>query len=136
MRIHINPGDGVPIYRQVIKQMKYLIASGRLSPGDELPPIRKLAQALLINPNTVARAYRDLEQEGLLQSRQGSGTVVADSGSPLSLEVRERILADEIDGVIAISKQLNFSRDEFNTAVEKRYVHLNQEIDAKELSHE
>ena len=136
MRIHINPGDGVPIYRQVIKQMKYLIASGRLSPGDELPPIRKLAQELLINPNTVARAYRDLEQEGLLQSRQGSGTVVADSGSPLSLEVRERILADEIDGVIAISKQLNFSRDEFNTAVEKRYVHLNQEIDAKELSHE
>ena len=136
MRIHINPGDGVPIYRQVIKQMKYLIASGRLSPGDELPPIRKLAQELLINPNTVARAYRDPEQEGLLQSRQGSGTVVADSGSPLSLEVRERILADEIDGVIAISKQLNFSRDEFNTAVEKRYVHLNQEIDAKELSHE
>ena len=61
MQIHISPHDGVPIYRQIVNQVKYLVAAGRLKRGDEMPPIRRLAEDLLINPNTVARAYRDLE---------------------------------------------------------------------------
>jgi GntR family transcriptional regulator len=61
MQIHIQAQDGVPIYLQVMQQIKYLVASGRLEPGEELPSIRSLAEQLLVNPNTIARAYRELE---------------------------------------------------------------------------
>ena len=93
MQIHISPHDGVPIYRQIVNQVKYLVASARLKPGDELPPIRRLAEDLLINPNTVARAYRDLEAAGVLLSRRGSGTQVSNNGSPLSRAEKMRIEA-------------------------------------------
>ena len=65
MQIHITTADGVPIYQQIVNQVKYLVASGRLSPGDEMPPIRVLAERLIVNPNTVARAYRELEAAGM-----------------------------------------------------------------------
>ena len=65
MQIHISTSDGVPIYLQIVNQVKFLVASGRLAAGEELPPIRGLAEQLLINPNTVARAYRDLEAAGI-----------------------------------------------------------------------
>ena len=67
MQLHVTPGDGAPIYRQIIDQVKHLVAAGRLKPGDEMPPIRGLAQQLLINPNTVARAYRALGQRGAIR---------------------------------------------------------------------
>ena len=57
MQLHLSPRDGLPIYRQIVNQVKYLVAAGRLAPGEELPPIRTLAEQLVINPNTVARAY-------------------------------------------------------------------------------
>ena len=68
MQIHLSPNDGVPTYRQIVNQVKLLVASGRLAPGDELPAIRVLAEQLLINPNTVARAYRELEIAGKFDS--------------------------------------------------------------------
>jgi GntR family transcriptional regulator len=80
MDIHITPSDGVPIYLQIVGQVKYLVASGRLAPGEELPPIRTLAERLLINPNTVARAYRELEVAGLVETRGRGGTVVTGAG--------------------------------------------------------
>jgi len=64
MNIHITPSDGVPIYLQIVNQIKYLVSSGRLADGEELPPIRTLAETLVVNPNTVARAYRELELAG------------------------------------------------------------------------
>ena len=82
MQLHISPTDGVPIYQQIVNQVKYLVASGRLRPGEELPPIRVLAERLLINPNTVARAYRELEAAGVGTTRRGAGTHVSDAGSP------------------------------------------------------
>ena len=91
MNIHIAPGDGVPVYLQIINQVKHLIAAGRLVPGDEMPPIRTLAQQLLINPNTVARAYRDMEAAGIVVTRRGAGTVVSESASPLARAERLRI---------------------------------------------
>ncbi|MBI2434135.1 MAG: GntR family transcriptional regulator [Candidatus Hydrogenedentes bacterium] len=121
MHLHITPGDGIPIYRQIITQIRYLVASGRLQPGDELPPIRTLAQQLLINPNTVARAYRDLESMGLLSSRQGSGTVVADRGSPLAREEKLRIINDRLDGLLAEASQLGLELDELQHLLQKRH---------------
>lgn len=121
MRLYITPGDGTPIYRQIMTQLKYLISSGRLKPGDELPPIRTLAQQLVINPNTVARAYRELETLGLLVSRQGSGTRVADGGSPLAEREKERILADRVDAMLAEAVHLGFRLDEVLQRVRAQY---------------
>lgn len=112
MRIHINPSDGVPIYLQIINQIKYQIASGRLSPDQQLPPVRKLAEDLTINPNTVARAYRDLEQEGLVTTRRGAGVFIADGQSPLARREQLRILGEKAESLLISAQQMNFSLDE------------------------
>jgi GntR family transcriptional regulator len=74
----LDPGNGVPIYRQVIQQVEYAILSGRMQPGDQLPTIRALAVELKINPNTIARAYGELEIRGILATQVGSGTYISD----------------------------------------------------------
>src|SRR5438105_10156192 len=112
MQIHISPGDGVPIYLQIVNQVKYLVASGRLKPGDELPPIRVLAQTLLVNPNTVARAYRELEVAGVVTKRRTAGTYVSDAGSPLARRERLRILAERADALLAEARQLGVGTEE------------------------
>lgn len=120
MRIQISLKDGVPIYLQIVQQIKYLIACGRLQPGDELPPVRSLAEQLVINPNTVTRAYRDLETAGLVVSQRGKGVFVADSGSPLALKERRRILDESIDKLLAEASQLQFSVKDVIGFVEER----------------
>src|ERR1043166_657242 len=97
MQLHIHPDEGVPIYQQIVNQVKYLVASGRLAAGEELPPIRTLAERLLINPNTVARAYRQLEVAGVVVKRGTTGTFVSDAGSPLARRERQRILTQRVD---------------------------------------
>src|SRR5215213_9054676 len=101
MQIHISASDGVPIYQQIVSQVKYLVAAGRLSPGEELPPIRVLAEQLLINPNTVARAYRELEIAGIVEKRRTAGTYVSDQGSPLARRERIKILTQRVDALLA-----------------------------------
>lgn len=112
MLIHISTSNGTPIYRQIISQVQYLVASGRLKPGDAVPPIRALAQQLLINPNTVARAYRDLETMGVLESKQGSGTVVSAGGSPLAADAKDKIIRERIQGLLAEATQLGYTVDD------------------------
>ncbi len=109
MKLHINPKEGKPIYRQIMDQVKYLIASGRLRPGEELPTVRGLAQDLLINPNTVARAYRELEQAGILVTRQGAGTYVSTQGTPLSREECRRLLLERARVLAAEAWHLGYS---------------------------
>ena len=111
MQIHISSDDGVPIYWQIVNQVKYLVASGRLSPGEELPPIRTLAERLLINPNTVARAYRELETAGVVTKRRTAGTYVSDAGSPLGREVRLEILTGRVDTLLAEARQMDVTTD-------------------------
>ena len=112
MHIHLNTGDGVPIYLQIVNQVKYLVASGRLKPGEELPPIRVLAKKLVVNPNTVARAYRELEVEGVVTTRRTAGTYVSDAGSPLARRERLRILAERADALLAEARQMNISLED------------------------
>ena len=92
-----RPTDGVPIYQQIVNQVKYLVASGRLAPGEEMPPIRVLAERLLVNPNTVARAYRELESAGVVEKRRTAGTYVSDAGSPLARRERLKIITERVD---------------------------------------
>ena len=120
MWIHISPNDGVPIYQQIVNQVKYLVASGRLSPGEELPPIRVLAERLVVNPNTVARAYRELETAGLVEKRRTAGTYVSHAGSPLALSERVKILSERVDGLLAEARQLGIGVDEVVELIVRR----------------
>jgi GntR family transcriptional regulator len=80
MLFRSNPASGVPVYLQLIEQVKHAIDIGALRPGDQLPAIRRVAEDLVINPNTVAKAYRELEHEGVIELRQGSGAFVSENG--------------------------------------------------------
>lgn len=112
MQLRISTEDGTPIYQQIIEQVKYLVAGGRLKPGDDVPPIRVLAEQLRINPNTVARAYLELEREGILLMRQGSGTTVAEVKSSLPRRDKLKILAADADVLLTDARHLNVSLDD------------------------
>jgi GntR family transcriptional regulator len=120
LNLHISANDGVPIYQQIVNQVKYLVASGRLAPGEEMPPIRVLAERLLINPNTVARAYRELEIAGIVVKRRTAGTFVSDGGSPLARRERLKILTERIDALLAEAGQMNVGIDEILQLVRQR----------------
>lgn len=119
MQIHIQAQGGVPIYLQVMQQIKYLVASGRLEPGDELPSIRSLAEQLIVNPNTIARAYRELETQGVVEKRRTAGTFVADSGSPLARKERLKLLKERIDQLLTEAFQMGFELDEVMKLVQQ-----------------
>jgi GntR family transcriptional regulator len=112
--------DGVPIYLQIVNQVKYLVASGRLASGEELPPIRVLAERLVVNPNTVARAYRELEAAGVVEKRRTAGTYVSDSGSPLARRERLKILTGRVDALLAEARQMGVAVDEVVDLVHRR----------------
>ena len=90
MDITITLTDGVPIYRQIVNQVKYLVASGLLQPGEELPPIRTLALQLKVTPNTIVKAYGELETSGVVHKRRGSGRAAmsSTSGGPDTISLR------------------------------------------------
>ena len=81
MILRPNPSTGVPIYLQLMEQVKHAIATGAVKPGEQLPSIRPLAEELVINPNTVAKSYRELEHEGVIELRQGAGAFVSERAS-------------------------------------------------------
>ncbi|MEM7454544.1 MAG: GntR family transcriptional regulator [Planctomycetota bacterium] len=120
MDIRISLTDGVPIYQQIVTQVRYLIAAGSLEPGIEMPPIRVLAEQLQVNPNTVARAYRELELEGTVEKRSTRGTFVSDSGSKLATRHRQAALHERIDQLLAESTQLGFSVDQLIKEIHSR----------------
>ncbi len=120
MQIHITPNDGVPIYLQIVNQVKYLVAAGRLAPGEELPPIRVLAEQLVINPNTVARAYRELETAGVVEKRRTAGTYVSDAGSPLARRERLKIITERVDALVSEARQLDIPVEEVVDILRRR----------------
>ncbi|MDZ4684354.1 MAG: GntR family transcriptional regulator [Planctomycetaceae bacterium] len=124
MQIHISTADGVAIYVQIVNQIKYLVASGRLTPGEELPAIRVLAERLVVNPNTVARAYRELETAGIVEKRRTAGTYVSDHGSPLARRERIKILTERIDALLAEARQMDVAFADVVKLVEQRQAVL------------
>jgi GntR family transcriptional regulator len=127
VQLHISAQDGVPIYLQIVRQVKYLLASGRLGAGEQLPPVRKLAEQLLVNPNTVARAYRELEAAGLLQTRRGAGVFASAGGSPLARREQKRILIERIDMLLSEARQMNFALDEVLELLRQRSRRLDSQ---------
>jgi GntR family transcriptional regulator len=127
VQIHISTKDGVPIYLQIARQVKYLVAAGRLSSGEELPPIRTLAGQLVVNPNTIARAYLELEREGVVVKRHGAGTYVSEEGSPLARRERLKILAARADGLLAEARHLGIEFGDIVDLLQQRRKHLTPE---------
>jgi GntR family transcriptional regulator len=108
LHLKLNQGDGVPLYLQLVQQVKRLIATGVLQPDQELPPVRVLAQQLVVNPNTVVRAYRELEVAGLIYKRRGAGTYVSDSATPYTDEECRRILGERADALLVEGQNLGY----------------------------
>ena len=130
MLLHIS-SDGTPIYQQIVEQIRFRIVSGQLSVGDELPAIRNLAQGLRVNPNTVARAYRELEHEGLVEKRRTTGTFVAELPDKQSVAQRRQSLAPQIDKLLILSRQLGFTLDEVIGQLEKRNPQISSPTDTR-----
>jgi len=119
--ITINLADGVPIYRQIVSQVKYLVASGLIQPGEELPPIRTLALQLKVTPNTIVKAYGELEISGVIHKRRGSGTFVSERRpQQVTLRERRRVIEQRIDALLAEAHQLNFTADDILRMVRER----------------
>jgi len=97
-----NPASGVPIYLQLMEQVKHSVETGALRPGEQLPGIRPLAEELVINPNTVAKAYRELEHEGIIELRHGAGAFV--SGNPRAKKLTDTLRAGQAVVAAAIEK--------------------------------
>jgi GntR family transcriptional regulator len=124
MEIRLSTSDGVPVYRQIVNQIKYLIAAGRLVSGQELPTIRALAERLVINPNTVVHAYAELEKEGVVDCRHGSGTYVAADHRRQPSREALRVVTAKVDSLLADAAHLDLDLEDVLRLVRERQAAL------------
>lgn len=107
----LDNGSGVPVYRQIINQIENAVVSGRMAVGDRLPTIRSLAVGLKINPNTIAKAYNELEIRGIVQTQVGSGTYIADK-KPDVADARQKRLREAAERFLQEAGELGAGREE------------------------
>lgn len=119
MYLNIDPSSGYPIYLQIINQMKYSIAMEAIKAGDQLPSVRELASQLRVNPNTVAKAYIELEREGIVFTKRGEGTFVSDIGVSLSEEEKTKIIAEMLNRALVQAYHFNLSADKIEQILKK-----------------
>jgi GntR family transcriptional regulator len=120
MILQINFKSGMPIYLQVVDQIKAAAASGALRPGEALPSIRPLAEELRVNRNTIAKAYSELESLGVIETLPGRGCFLKENHTALRKEVRRKLLTVEIDQAIVQAHHLQVPRDEFLELIHER----------------
>ncbi len=120
MTLHISTASRVPIYQQLAQQIREAIARGELQPEASLPSVRQLSRELVVNPNTVARAYTELEREGLLISRPGRGVYVAQPRNDLTRAARDRRLIEQLDRWLTEAVHLGYAADEVLRLVAQR----------------
>ncbi|HVU07282.1 MAG TPA: GntR family transcriptional regulator [Verrucomicrobiae bacterium] len=120
MLFQIDFKSGTPVYLQLVEQIRHAAASGALKTGEPLPPIRALAEELRVNRNTVAKAYTELEKQGVIHTAQGKGCFLSENNSPFKKQVREKILLKEIDSAVVTAHHLQVERDEFLALVKER----------------
>ena len=116
----LNPQSGIPIYRQIIDQVKRMVASGQLSPGSELPSVRELAVQHAVNPMTISKAYALLENEGLLIRQRGKPMQVAAVSIENSQQQKEDLLTPAIENLLLVAKQLDLDVDELLVLIKKQ----------------
>ena len=120
LNIAINIGSATPIYKQITDQVRLAVATGRLAVGDQLPSVRALAEELVVNHNTVARAYTYLASEGLLESRAGRGVFVTRKRKMFTREEGRRRLGPLLEGLIGEAMVMDFSQEELREAFDKK----------------
>jgi GntR family transcriptional regulator len=120
MEFHIDPSGRMAIYRQIAGQLREAIARGRLSPDERLPSVRELSRTLVVNPNTVARVYTELEREGLLYTQPGRGVYIAQPKAELTRKARRERLDELLDQFLTAAVHLGFSADEVLGLVKDR----------------
>src|SRR4051812_7977662 len=113
MLLQINFKSGKPVYLQVVDQIKAAAASGALHTGEPLPSIRPLAEELRVNRNTIAKAYTELESQGVIETLPGKGCFLRENNSPLKKDVRRKLLIEEIDQAVVQAHHLQVPRPEF-----------------------
>ena len=124
MMIQINYKSGKPVYLQVVDQIKAAVASGALKPDEPLPTIRPLAEELRLNRNTIAKAYAELENQGVIETLPGRGCFVKSNASPLKKDIRLKLLSQEVDAVIVQAHHLQVPSEEFLDLVRDRLKEL------------
>ena len=115
LRFSLDATNGVPFYKQVILQVEMAIADGRLKTGDQLPTVRSLAVDLQVNPNTVGRAYSELEIRGIVNTQQGTGTFISDQKVEISDVERERVLAEITRSYVSHAASYGFTLEEISS---------------------
>ena len=137
MLLQINFKSGKPVYLQVVDQIKAAAASGTVQTGEPLPSIRPLAEELRVNRNTIAKAYTELESQGIIETIPGKGCFLKANNSPLKKEVRRKLLIEEIDQAIVMAHHLQVPsaefvelvRDRLQTLEEKKRANDTQDLD-------
>ncbi len=121
MELQIDTGSGKPIYRQLVDQIREAAARGKVEPGERLPSVRTLSRQLVVNPNTIARAYTELEREGVIHTRPGTGAFVATQAKPeLTKQARRQRLQSQVDQLLIEAVHLGFSAEEVEELITKR----------------
>src|SRR5579871_6419211 len=120
MIFQIDFKAGKPVYLQLVDQIRYAAAAGRLQPGEPLPSIRPLAEELRVNRNTIAKAYAELESQGVIQTVPGKGCFLKENNTPFSKSVREKLLLTEIDEAVVTAHHLQVDREKFLEMVKDR----------------
>lgn len=120
MEFELDYKNGVPFYRQIVQQIEYYINIGKLKPGNRLPTVRSLAVQLKINPNTVAKAYNELELKGYLNTQIGSGTFVSDKKVEEAEIEKERLINEFISDIIRKSKELGLNKNDLLNILKER----------------
>jgi GntR family transcriptional regulator len=120
MILQIDFKAGKPVYLQLVDQIRYAAAAGRLRPGEPLPSIRPLAEELRVNRNTIAKAYAELENQGVIETLPGKGCFLKANSSPFTKPVRHKLLLTEIDEAVVMAHHLQVDRDKFLALVQER----------------
>jgi len=120
MQFQCDTTSRTPIYRQLIEQVRAGVARGRLQPGERLPSVRQLSRELVVNPNTIARAYTELERDGTLITQQGRGVFVAEPRNDLTKRARQRQLEERLEQLVVEAFHLGFTAEELLALITKR----------------
>jgi GntR family transcriptional regulator len=112
MQLHLNDQSDIPLYQQIVQQVAALIAAERLRPGDEILPMRVLAEQLVVHPNTVVRAYRELETLGIVYKRRTAGTFVTDKAAAAARKLCRQWLAERMDALLREAQRMNIDLGE------------------------
>ena len=120
MLLRIDSTNGVPLYLQIAKEVKHSIAIGSLKPGEQIPSVRDVALQITVNPNTVAKAYRELELRGIVETRRGTGTFVSETTIEMTDEERREIVGEMIDRALDEARHLRMSENEMAALLRER----------------